>query len=67
MARAAKYPLRNLRVGQSVLIPWNEDDEGNPLKDQRTIDAAVRQEARRFNRQFERKKTFAGLRVRRVS
>lgn len=67
MSRAAKYPIRNLKVGQSVLIPWNEDDAGNVLKDQRTIDAAIRQEQRRFQKQFERRRTLAGLKVRRIS
>lgn len=67
MPRAAKYPLRNLKVGQSILIPWNEDENGEVLKDQRTIHAAVRQEQRKFNKLFERRKTIAGLKVRRVS
>lgn len=66
MARARRYPIRDLRVGDSVLIPWVEDGAGEVAKDQDRIHAALRQEQRRRGVTFERRAEPAGLRVKRV-
>lgn len=66
MARARKYPIGDLSVGESVLIPWIEDGVGLPAKDQDPIHAAVRQEQRRTGRRFARRREAGGLRVTRI-
>lgn len=66
MPRGRKYPIRALEVGQSVLIPWDEDASGAKTKYQDRIHAAVRQEQIKFGKVFERRREISGLRVRRV-
>ena len=68
MPRERKYPLHDLEVGDVVLIPWLTDANGERLapRKQDSIAAAVRQEARRFGRQFYWMPEAYGLRVKRI-
>lgn len=67
MARARKYPIGAVGVGDSVLIPWIEDGSGGIAKDQDPIHAAVRQEQRRTGKLFQRRREPGGLRVTRTA
>lgn len=64
--RPRKYPLDTLEIGGEMLIAWNVDRRGRPA-DNKPIFAAISQEQRRFKKTFVTEKTYAGLRVRRIS
>lgn len=66
MARARKYPIGDLGVGESIVIPWVEDRAGEIAKDQDRIHAAVRQEQRKTDKKYTRRWESGGLRVTRV-
>lgn len=64
--RPRKYPLDQLEIGQSTVIPWREDEFGRRLKNQDPLRCAVQQDERRSGRQFLRVPLPSGLQVTRM-
>jgi hypothetical protein len=64
--RKRKYPIHVLEVGEHVVIPFLEEKDGSLKKSQDPIYAAVRQESKRFGKQFEASSTYSGVYVKRV-
>ena len=59
--RPRLYPLNLLAPGESMTLPWFEDEDGFRMKDQDGLHAVVRNEQRRYGRLFKRKPSCAGL------
>jgi len=66
--RGRIYLVRDFEIGQSMIIPWLwgfDYQKWRPLKAD-LIHSAIRQEQRRFNKYFLRKRTIAGLKITRL-
>lgn len=62
-----KYPIHNLEVGQSVLLPWQSDRTGYPDATKNySMGRAVRQEETRKGKKFVREPKARGLLVTRI-
>ena len=59
--RPRLYPLHLLAPGESMTLPWLEDEKGFRLRDQDGLHAVVRNEQRRHGRLFKRRPSHAGL------
>lgn len=66
--KQSKYPIQDLQVGDSIVLPWQSDDRGKPdFKKNESMNRAVLQEQRRKGKKFNREPIGAGLKVTRLS
>lgn len=63
--RPRKYPLNSLAVGESVIIPWRLTADGR-IGNQKPIHDSIKQEERRYDRQFKTQGEKDGILVTRV-
>jgi hypothetical protein len=64
--RKSKYPLRDLKVGESVLLPWRCMSPGIIDNNQEHLRLAVYYEEKKRLKSFQTQKTDAGLLVKRM-
>jgi hypothetical protein len=65
VGRPRKYPINDLAVGQSIILPWCVDNRG-VRTDQKSMHVAIHQEERKFQKKFRTQGSPAGLVVTRI-
>lgn len=67
LKKTAKYPIQDLKVGESITLSWQVNGFGRPdVNKNNSMNRAIRQEEKRKDKKFERYPSAAGLRLVRI-
>lgn len=66
VGRPRRYPIDFIKIDEYVLFPWESFDMRNATKELELLNAAIRQEERRFGKRFIVSKELGVFRVTRV-